>query len=73
MAKFVVEEVIRSDSGSASQIWARLRQYVIMGKSVELVRRSVDGEQVIEVRRWKGIRNGVSGSNKKNASPETDY
>jgi hypothetical protein len=70
MAKFTVEETI-SDGSNAAQIWARLRQYAIDGKTVELVKRTVGGAMVIEVRRWKGIRN--DDSNRASASPDVDY
>ena len=70
MAKFTVEETI-SDGSSGAQIWARLRRYVIDGKTVELVKRTTGGETVFEVRRWKGFRN--DGSNRASASPDVDY
>lgn len=70
MARFVVEETI-SDGQNRAQIWDRLRQYIIDGRTVELVRRSRDGEPVIEVRRWTGIRNDRS--NLASASSTQDY
>ena len=70
MAKFTVEERIEDGSNSA-QIWARLRQYVLDGKTVELTKRTIDGEIVFEVRRWGRIR--TDGSNRASASPEVDY
>lgn len=75
MARFVVEEVIDDDAGDGDAIWDRLRQYVIKKQSVELIRR-YDSERdlyVIEVRRWKSVRDTTPGSNRVDASPETDY
>jgi hypothetical protein len=72
MAKFVVEEVI-DDGEDGAAIWDRLRQYVIKRQSVELIRRKIDGQHVIEVRRWKGVRGSGSDSNRVDASPTKDY
>ncbi len=70
MARFKVEERILHGDMS-SQIWARLRQYVLSGVSVELVERVFNGERVIEVRRWTDYRD--DDSNFKRASQSTDY
>ena len=70
MAQFKVEETI-SHGASAAQIWARLRQYVVAGKTVELVKRTRGGTVVIEVRRWKVVRSDRS--NRASASPDVDY
>ncbi|MEM6258479.1 MAG: hypothetical protein AAGI37_09220 [Planctomycetota bacterium] len=74
MAMFFVDEVIDENAGDGDAIWDRLRQYVIK-QSVELIRRydSGIGGYVIEVCRWKSVRDATPGSNRVDASPEIDY
>lgn len=71
MAKFIIEETLRDGNAGGQNIWLRLREYLIDGKTVELVRRKTGGVYVIEVRRWIGIRGDRS--NTVGAASDTDY
>jgi hypothetical protein len=68
MARFKLEMTITEETGDE---WERIRELVAMGRSVELVARTVDGKPVIEVRRWTSHRD--DDSNHKTADPDTDY
>ncbi|MEM9419932.1 MAG: hypothetical protein AAGA25_12900 [Planctomycetota bacterium] len=70
MARFVIEETIE-DGADGQAVWDRLRQYLIAGRTIELVRRTVDGQRVVEVRRWIGVREDRS--NLISADPDQDY
>ena len=75
MARFVIEVTVTDHNGPD---WAKLEQWTMDGRSVELVGvRQSNGDYHIEVRRWTGFRDDTdtdgNKSNSQRASAAKSY
>ena len=69
-AKYTLQDTL-STTVPAGKAWASVTDAIKAGAtSVEIVERSVAGEDVYEIRAWVGRRH--DGSNKKSFPPDTD-
>jgi hypothetical protein len=59
------------EHGSGEDTWDRLLTLTALGKTVEVLRRSVGGQQQRVLRVWTGKR--ADGSNRVDADPDSDY
>lgn len=67
MATFQDEDA----KATAAAAWQRVQELVAVNKTVEVMRRTVDGETQLFLRVWTGKR--ADGSNKLGADPDADY